>query len=122
MSDIAIIKIGNKIIVPIQNELNDIIAEKLQASILKTIESVGAKGLIIDVSTLSIIDSFMGRLLVDTAKMAQLMGCETALTGMRKEVVLTLVQLGLIISDINTSLNIEDGIELLDRIIRGRND
>lgn len=115
MSDVAIIKIGNNIIVPIQNELHDLAAKHLQETVLIKIETTGAKGLIIDVSTLSIIDSFLGRVLVDTAKMAKLMGTATVLVGMKKEVVLTLIHLGLIIKDINTALNIEDGIDLLNR-------
>ncbi len=121
ISEVSIIKLGNKIIVPIQNELNDATVKRLQESILNSIENTEAKGLIIDVSTLSLIDSFLGRVLVDTAKMANIMGADTVLVGMRKEVVLTLIQLGLIITDICTALNIEDGIGLLDKIIGGDN-
>lgn len=113
MNDISILQIEENVIVPIQVELNDLAAEKLQERILTKIEKTGAKGLIIDVSALFIVDSFLARVLVDTAKMAGLMGAETVLVGMKKEVVLTLIRLGLIIRQIKSALTIEEAIALL---------
>jgi rsbT antagonist protein RsbS len=119
MIDVTILKIGNTIIVPIQIELHDQAANFLRENILKKIEKVGARGLIIDVGVVTIIDSFMGRILVDTAKMAGLMGAETVIVGMKKEVVMTLLQLGLMVQNLHTALNIEDGIALLNRLTGG---
>jgi rsbT antagonist protein RsbS len=116
MSEITIIEIGDTIIVPIQVELHDRSARKLQEDILKKIEVTRAKGLIIDISALSIVDTFLGRLLGDTAKMAKLMGTETVLVGMRKEVVITLLQLGMFIKNLNTSPNVERGLTLLESL------
>lgn len=118
MGDVTILKIEDTIIVPIQTELHDQDARSLQTDILIKIEKTGAKGLLIDVSAVSIIDSFLGRLLVETAKMARLMGTETVLAGMRKEVVLTLIHMGLVMKDLHTALNIEDGLALLERLTR----
>lgn len=120
MSEITILKLGDNIIVPIQVELHDRSARKLQEDILKKIEVTRAKGLIIDISAVSIVDSFLGRLLGDTAKMSKLMGTETVLVGMKKEVVITLIQLGMVIKDLNTSLNIEGGLVLLENLRRSK--
>jgi rsbT antagonist protein RsbS len=122
MSEVTILSIGRNIIVPIQIELHDRAAKSLQTDILKKIERTGARGLLIDVSAVSIIDSFLGRLLVETAKMAKLMGTQTILVGMKKEVVLTLIHLGLKMTDLQTALNIEDGLALLERLTGSRDE
>ncbi len=119
MSDIAILTIGGTVVVPISAELHDDAARSLQAAILERIETIGADGLLIDVSAVSIIDSFLGRVLVDTARMARLMGAETVLAGMKMEVVLTLVQLGVTMSHVQTALNLEDGLARLARLRGG---
>jgi rsbT antagonist protein RsbS len=119
MSEVAMLKMGDNLIVPIQVELHDRAAVRLQEDILKEIEKAAAKGLVIDVSAMSIVDSFLGRLLVETAKMSRLMGTETVLVGLRKEVVITLIQLGFVIKDIHTALNIEEGLKLLERLKSG---
>jgi rsbT antagonist protein RsbS len=116
MSEIAILTIGSVIIVPLQVELHDQAARNLQRNILNKIERINAKGLLMDVSGVNIIDSFLGRLLVETAKMAGLMGAETVLVGMKKEVVLTLIHLGMIMKDVRTAMNLEDGLTLLNRL------
>ncbi len=116
MSEITILKMGKTIIVPIQVELHDRAAIKLQEDILAKIEEIEASGLIIDVSAVSIVDSFLGRLLGDTAKMARLMGAETVLVGLKKEVVITLIQLGMVVKDLHTALNMEEGLALLERL------
>jgi len=111
---------GENIIVPIQVELHDRAALKLQEDIFKKIEETGSSGLIIDVSAVSVVDSFLGRLLGETAKMAGLIGAETVLVGMKKEVVITLIQLGMVIKDLHTAINIEDGMALLERLKSGK--
>jgi rsbT antagonist protein RsbS len=120
MSEVTILKMGENIIVPIQVELHDRAALKLQEDILKKIEETGSTGLIIDVSAVSVVDSFLGRLLGETAKMANLIGAETVLVGMKKEVVITLIQLGLVIKDLHTAINIEDGMALLEKLKFGK--
>lgn len=119
MSETAILMIGRRVIVPIQSELHDNAARALQGDILKKIERTGADGLLIDVSAVGVIDSFLARLLAETAKMAALMGARTVLVGMKKEVVLTLIHLGVSMKAIHTALNLEDGLALVDRLIGG---
>ena len=114
MPEITIFGMGDNLVVPLQIELHDKAARDLQEDILKRIEKSSASGMIIDISALSIVDSFLGRLLGDTARMAHLMGVETVLVGMRKEIVITLLQLGYTISDMHTALNVEDGLKLLE--------
>lgn len=116
MLDIPILMIGKNVVVPIQTELDDIGAKKMQEEVLYKIEKTGASGLVIDVSAVSIIDSFLGRILVDTSKMAKLMGAESVIAGMKKEVVLTLIQLGLRMETLKTALNLEDGIKVLQKL------
>ena len=70
----------------------------------------------IDVSAVGVVDSFLGRMLSETARMAQFMGAEVVLVGMKKEVVITIIQLGMVIADLHTALNLEDGLALLARL------
>ncbi len=119
MNEVTVLKTGDDLIVPIQVELHDRAARKLQENILVRIEATGARGLVIDVSAVAIVDSFLGRLLVETARMAALMGTATVLVGLRKEVVMTLIQLGLTIAELHTALNLEDGLALLQRLKGG---
>lgn len=112
MLDITILKLGDCLIVPLKADLDDDLIREFQEEILRNIEKTDARGLVIDVSVLSVIDSFLGRVLVETAKMAQLMGTSTVVVGLKKEVVLTLIHLGLPLS-ITTAMTLEQGIELL---------
>ena len=114
MTDITILKMGNNIIVPIQVELHDKAAMRLQETILQKIEESGAKGLLIDISGVNIVDSFLARLMGDTSRMARMMGVETVLVGMKKEVVITLIQLGMVLTGIHTALNIEEALQYLE--------
>jgi rsbT antagonist protein RsbS len=116
MAEITILRMGSNLIVPVQVELHDRAALHMQEMILRRIEETGASGLIIDISAIAVVDSFLARLLGDTARMARLMGAETVLVGMRKEVVITLVQLGMSMAELHTALNMEHGMELLERI------
>lgn len=113
MNEVTILKMGDNIIVPIQVELHDRAALKLQGDILTYIEKSGARGLIIDISAVTIVDSFLSRLLGETSRMAGLLGAVTVLVGFKKEVVMTLIQLGMSIVDLRTALNLEDGLSLL---------
>ena len=120
MAEVTILKMGENIIVPIQVELHDRAALRLQEDILKKIEETESTGLIIDVSAVSVVDSFLGRLLGETAKMARLIGAETVLVGMKKEVIITLIQLGMVIKDLHTAINLEDGMALLEKLKSGK--
>lgn len=114
MADITILQMGDNIIVPVQVELHDKAALRLQEAILQKIEETSPKGLLIDISAVSIVDSFLARLMGDTSRMARMMGVETVLVGMKKEVVITLIELGMILTGIHTALNIEEGIAYLE--------
>lgn len=116
MNGITILKMGTNIIVPLQDDIHDRDARDLQAMILQKIQENSSSGLLIDVSALTIIDSFLGRLIGETAKMANIMGAETVLVGLKKEVVFTLIHLGLKLKDLNTALNLEEGLILLEKL------
>lgn len=118
MAEFTILKMGTNLVVPVQVELHDRAALGLQEAILRRIEETGATGLIIDISAVMVVDSFLARLLGDTARMARIMGAETVLVGMRREVVITLVQLGMALHGIHTALNMEYGMELLEQMKR----
>jgi len=117
MAEITIMKIGFTLIVPIQIELHDKLAVRVQEDIIQNIEDQGAKGLLIDVSKLHMVDSFLGRLIGDTAAMAEVMGCCTVLVGLQPEVAITLMELGVQLEGVLTALNAEMGLEILERII-----
>lgn len=119
MSEVTILVLRDTIIVPIQVELDDETALTLREGILAKIERTGAKGLLIDISSVSLIDTFLGRILLETAEMAKLMGCATVLAGMRKEVVISLIYLGLNLKGLNTALNLEHGLEMLESLKAG---
>jgi rsbT antagonist protein RsbS len=113
MYEATMFRLGDTIVVPIQVELHDRAAHQLQQDVFQKIVQIGAKGLIIDVSAIYIVDSFLGRLLGETGKTARLLGAETVLVGLKKEVVITLIELGLSITELRTARNLEDGLALL---------
>jgi rsbT antagonist protein RsbS len=111
---VPILKIKNTLIVPIQVDLDDRTVTSLQHDILTKIEDTGASGVIIDISVLDVVDSYLGRMLGDTALMAGLMDAKVVLSGMQPLVALTLVELGLNLNNIETALDMEQAIELID--------
>ena len=111
---IPILRIGSTLLVTIQTDLHDAMAEAFQEDVLTTIERQSASGLLIDVSGLEMVDSYVARLLADTGKMARLMGTATVIVGIRAEVASTLVRMGYTMgSVVRTALNIDDGLRLL---------
>jgi rsbT antagonist protein RsbS len=110
---IPIIKIGDNLIVPIQVDMTDETVTQLQAHVLAEIKRTGARGVLIDISVLEMVDSFIGRMLTGIARMASIMDASVVIVGMRPAVAITLVELGLELKDIDYALNIEAGIELL---------
>lgn len=121
--EIPILKIEDFLIVSFQTELSDHEINKLREEILEKIRKSNAKGLIIDITALKIIDSFMARCLSSIADMATLLGARTVVVGMQPAVALTLVELGLRIKwKIQTALNLERGIALLREALRSEKD
>lgn len=113
MNSIPIIPIGQILLVSIQMDMHDQLALDLQNNLTEKISKLKARGVIIDISSLDIVDSFLGRTLADIASMASILDAETVLVGMRPAVALTLVELGLSLPTIATALNAEHGIQKL---------
>lgn len=112
---IPILKIGQIILVSIQVELHDELAEALQDDLTQAISRHEAKGVLIDVSAVTIVDSFIARKLADIAAMSRILDAETVLVGIQPAVAITLVELGVSLSDVRTALNVEQGLERLGR-------
>ncbi len=114
---IPILRIGTTLLATIHIELRDAVAEAFQADVLTTIEKDGAAGLLIDISGLDIVDSYVARIIAETGRMAKLMGTTTVLVGMRPEVAATLIRMGYSMEGVLTALNVDDGLELLGHIV-----
>ncbi|MDI6777291.1 MAG: STAS domain-containing protein [Syntrophales bacterium] len=113
MDKFPILKMGDALILTLQTELHDKVALRLQEDILQKIYETRTKGLVIDVSAVGVVDSFMGRMLSDTATMAKTMGVETVLVGIQPEIAITLQEMGLELRGVHSALNLEKGIALL---------
>ena len=118
---IPIIKIGNYLIVSIQVDMHDRLAIDLQAQILDELSKTGAKGVLIDISVLEMVDSFIGRMLSGMASMAAIMDASVVIVGMQPAVAITLVELGLEMPNVETALNMEKGIEMVETNLQRRN-
>jgi rsbT antagonist protein RsbS len=112
---IPIIKIRDFLIVSIQVDMHDKLAIQLQSQILNEIARTGAKGVLIDISVLEMVDSFIGRMLSGMASMASIMDAAVVIVGMQPAVAITLVELGLEMPGVDTALNMERGIEMLEK-------
>jgi rsbT antagonist protein RsbS len=112
---IPIIKIRDYLIVSIQIDMHDRMALQLQTQILEEISRTRAKGVLIDISTLEMVDSFIGRVLSGMASMAAIMDASVVIVGMQPAVAITLVELGLEMPGVETALNMELGIEMLEK-------
>ncbi|HZT61361.1 MAG TPA: STAS domain-containing protein [Pyrinomonadaceae bacterium] len=110
---IPILKVGRVLIVPIQVDMDDQTVMHLQERILTELERTGASGVLIDISLLEMVDSFIGRVLSDIAAMARIMDARTVVVGMQPAVAITLVELGLELRGVDTVLNVDEGIRLL---------
>ena len=117
---IPILKMGGYLLVTIQVDMHDRLAMTLQDDLTSRIVETRAKGVLIDISALEIVDSFIGRMLADIAAMSRVLDAETVVVGMRPAVAITLVELGLSLTGVRTALNVERGMELLRRRIRER--
>jgi rsbT antagonist protein RsbS len=117
---IPIIKIRDYLIVSIQVDMHDKLAIQLQSQILEEIARTGAKGVLIDISVLEMVDSFIGRMLSGMASMAAVMDTSVVIVGMQPAVAITLVELGLEMPGVDTALNMEKGMEMLERRLNDR--
>ena len=110
---IPILKMGKFLLVSIQVDMHDRLAMALQDDLMEQIRKTGAHGVLIDISALDVVDSFIGRMLANIAAMARVLDARTVVTGMRPAVAITLVELGLSLKGVRTALNVERGMELL---------
>lgn len=110
---IPILKMGDVLLVTIQVEMHDQLALTLQNDLIEAIIREHARGVLIDISALEVVDSFIGRVIRDTAAMSKLLGALTVVVGIRPAVAITLVDLGLSLGDVPTAMTVEKGMELL---------
>ena len=113
MDRIPILKMGPYLLVTIQVDMHDRLALNLQDDLTNRIVADAARGVLIDISSLEIVDSFIGRTLGNIADMSRILDAETVVVGMRPSVAITLVELGLSLTGVRTALNVEKGMELL---------
>lgn len=113
MERIPILQMGDFLLVTVQVDMHDQLAMSLQDDLTNRITQTYARGVLIDISALEIVDSFIGRILGNIAKMSWVLGAETVVVGMQPAVAITLVELGLTLTDIRTALNVEKGMALL---------
>ena len=117
MDRIPILKMGDFLLVTIQVDMHDQLASALQDDLTNKIAKVNAKGVLIDISSLDIVDSFIGRMLANTSAMARVLDAQTVVVWMQPAVAITLVELGLNLSGVHTALDVEKGMEMLRRYI-----
>jgi rsbT antagonist protein RsbS len=117
MERIPILKMGDFLLVTIQIDLYDRLALNLENDLVKMVNKCESKGVLIDISAVSIVDSFMGRVLGNIAAMSKILGAETVVVGMQPAVAITLVELGLSLTGVHTALNVENGMDLLQKKI-----
>jgi|SRR5690348_2854325 rsbT antagonist protein RsbS len=113
MERIPILRMGDFLLVTIQVDMHDRLALALQDDLTSRISETGARGVLIDISSLETVDSFIGRMLSNIASMSRVMDAETVVVGMQPEVAITLVELGLALPGVRTALNVERGMDLL---------
>lgn len=113
MDRIPILKMGNYLLVTIQVDLYDRLAQNLESDLVQMVSKTGARGVLIDISALSIVDSFMGRIIGNIGSVSKIMDAETVVVGMQPAVAITLIELGLELRGVHTALNVERGMKLL---------
>jgi rsbT antagonist protein RsbS len=113
MDRIPILKLGRALLVSIQVDIHDRLAKALEEDLSERIVATGARGVMIDISGLEIVDSFMGRMLDNIAAVSRLLDADTVVVGMRPAVAITLVELGLSLTGVKTALNVERGMALI---------
>ncbi len=119
MEQIPILKIGDTLLVSIQVDMHDRLALALQDDLTAKIVETRAHGVMIDISALEIVDSFIGRMLNNIAAMSRILDAVTVVVGMRPAVAITLVELGLSLTGVKTALNVDKGLALIRQMIDG---
>ena len=115
MDRIPILKMGDFLLVTIQVDMHDRLALQLQEDLTNRIAEAGARGVLIDISALEMVDSFIGRMIANIAGMARILDAHTVVTGMQPAVAITLVELGLSLEGVRTALNVDKGMALLQQ-------
>lgn len=110
-------RMGKFLLVTIQVDLYDRLAVNLESDLVQMVNKTGARGVLIDISALSIVDSFMGRIIGNIGSMSKIMDAETVVVGMQPAVAITLIELGLELKGVSTALNVEKGMQLLTKKI-----
>ncbi|CAL9354232.1 STAS domain-containing protein [Streptomyces sp. NPDC057838] len=110
---VPVLRLGDVLLVTLQGDLHDSTAQQLQQDLAETISRTGVHGVLIDISGVEIVDSFLGRVLAEIAAQAKLLAARTVVAGMRPAVAITLVELGLTLPGLRTALSTEAGMELL---------
>jgi rsbT antagonist protein RsbS len=119
MGEIPILQIGDCLLVSIQVDMHDRLALELQDDLTNRIVESRARGVMIDISALEIVDSFIGRMLNNIAGMSRVLDAVTVVVGMRPAVAITLVELGLTLTGVRTALNVDKGLAMIRRLIDG---
>lgn len=119
MEKIPILRMGEFLLVTIQVDMHDRLAMTLQEDLTTRINESGAHGVLIDISSLEIVDSFIGRMLGNIAAMSRVLDAQTVVVGMQPAVAITLVELGMSLPGVRTALNVDAGMELLKRSLNG---
>jgi rsbT antagonist protein RsbS len=119
---IPILRMGEYLLVTIQVDMHDRLAMTLQDDLTNRISETGAKGVLIDISSLEIVDSFIGRMLGNIASMSRVLDADTVVVGMRPAVAITLVELGMSLTGVRTALNVDAGMDLLRNSLDARKD
>lgn len=120
MERIPILQMGQYLLVTIQVDMHDRLALQLQDDLTNRIVTTGARGVLIDISSLMMVDSFIGRMLSNISAMARVLDAETVVVGMQPAVAITLVELGLNMPGVRTALNVEKGMNLLRSDLEGQ--
>jgi len=117
MEKIPILRMGKILLVTVQVELHDALAMALLDDLTRKVTEVGARGVVIDISALDVVDSFIGRMLADIAGTCRILDAQTVVVGMQPAVAITLVELGMELVGIHTALDVEAGMEKLRALI-----
>lgn len=119
MEKIPILRMGEFLLVTIQVDMHDRLAMALQEDLTTRISETAARGVLIDISSLEIVDSFIGRMLGNIAAMSRVLDAQTVVVGMQPAVAITLVELGMSLPGVRTALNVDAGMELLKQSLNG---